>query len=401
MMKVTFLTTSFPRSESDYAGAFVYDLGRFLARHGIAVKVLAPHSPGAFRKQEMAGMEVYRFPYFYPLKYQCVAYGNGIPTNLRRSWAARVQLFFFISSFTWFIGKLIRESDIVHAHWIEPGFLSLVWNRIYRKPLIVSLHRCNPAGVIGAYLYNAVLRHADYILFNGTYTRKRGGFPLSELPPHDIVPPGVDTDRFFAKPESQYKRDTGSVGERATVLGLGSLIPVKGFIHLIEAMPSILAEMDCQVVIGGDGPEREKLLKKARELKVAERLTLLGKVFRDDVPCLMRQADVFVLPSMPQRSGDTESLGMVLAEALSSGTPCVASHTGGVGDIVEHEVNGYLFKPGDASGLAQSVVALLRSPEKLRIMGKTGRKKIEEHFSLPTVSEKVASVYKSLLSKSS
>jgi glycosyltransferase involved in cell wall biosynthesis len=176
---------------------------------------------------------------------------------------------------------------------------------------------------------------------------------------------------------------------------------VKGFTHLIDALPLLLAETDCRVLIGGQGPERDALLQQAKALGVAESVHLLGRVPTEQVPALMQQAAVFVLPSIPHPSGDTESLGMVLVEAMACGTPCVASHTGGIVDIVEDGVNGYLAQPGDAQGLAAGMMRLLQDEEARRTMGLAGRRKVEERFSVTAVAQRVIKVYQSILLKNS
>jgi glycosyltransferase involved in cell wall biosynthesis len=390
-MKVTFLATSFPRFKGDYAGVFIYDLARYLAQEGVKIQVIAPHAEGTIYKEKIEGVQVWRFPYFYPPQQQHIAYGAGIPTNLRRSWRARMQLPFFLFSFFLSMGKFCRDADIIHAHWIEPAFLSLPWRKWYDKPLVVSLHRYNPSGSVGTFVYKAVFTQADHILFNSTFTQQCGqrDFPTKR---QSVVPPGLDTSKFFCKGQVNQKRRSPF-----TVFSLGSLLPVKGFIHLVESIPYIINMVDCQFVIGGQGPERDILWQRAKVLNVTDRLTLLGRVATDEVPGLMREADVFVLPSIRHESGDTESLGMVLAEALASGTPCVASRTGGIVDIVEDGVTGYLVTPGDSQELAEKLALILQDDSKRLQMGQLGREKIEKQFSLPAVAEKVVAVYRSLL----
>lgn len=389
-MKVAFLTTSFPRFFGDYAGVFVYDLARSLAKQGVQLTVLAPHTSGTPRSEHMEGFRVERFPYFYPYRWQKVAYGAGIPTNLRNGWMPRLQLPLFLTGFLGYVLRVVKDSDIVHAHWIEPGFLGLLGKMVYKRPLVVSVHRYNPMGWLGQQLYKLVLGHADHVLFNSRFTEQRCRREIA-IRQGAVIPPGVDLSRFTAKESFSTHVETSD--EQFIVFGLGSLLPVKGWIHLVEAIPLIRRHVDCRVVIGGQGPERERLLHRAAALGVEEHLQLLGRVSTHDVPDWMRRADVFVLPSVTHASGDTEALGMVLVEAMACGTPCVASQVGGITDVVEEGVNGFLVPPAQPNLLAKKIVHLLTDADLRMKMGQRGRNKIENQFSLSVVGQSVKLLY--------
>ena len=395
-MHITFLTTSFPRFTGDYAGVFVHDLARGLVDADVRVTVLAPHKAGTAVAEEMEGIDVRRFRYFWPSALQKVAYGAGVPNNLRGSWLTRMQLPLFLLSFFLSTRRVIKESDVVHAHWVEPAFLALLWCKVYKRPLILSVHRFNPPGRIGRWLYRRVFMAADFVCFNSSYTQQRCREGFGDSVSGGVVPPGIDLKNFTPKwkhPLPSILPDTGV----PILFGLGSLLPVKGFMHLIDALPLILAKTACRVVIGGQGPERDALLQQAETLGVAESVLLLGRVPTEQVPSLMQQAAVFVLPSILHPSGDTESLGMVLVEAMACGTPCVASRTGGIVDIVENGVNGYLATPGDAAELATGIIRLLKNERMQREMGIAGRWKVEEGFSVTAVTQQVIAIYQSVL----
>lgn len=394
-LNVAFLTTSFPRFAGDYAGVFVYDLARGVADLGVSVTVLAPHESGTAVTEETEGIHVHRFRYFWPLSQQKVAYGAGIPNNLRGSWLVWMELPFFLLAFFLAARRVVKESDLIHAHWIEPAFLALLWCKVYKRPLILSVHRFNPSGRIGRWLYRRVFMTADFVCFNSSYTQRRCRAAFGDGVKGDVVPPGIDLRKFSPK----WENPLPPILPDETVLvvfGLGSLLPVKGFRHLLDALPLLLAETDCRVVIGGQGPERDALLQQAKALGVAESVQLLGRVPTEQVPALMQQAAVFVLPSIPHSSGDNESLGMVLVEAMACGTPCIASRTGGIVDVVEDGVNGCLVEPGNAQELAKGIVSFLRDETKRQAVGRAGRRKVEEKYSITAVAQQVIAIYQNV-----
>ncbi|PID86829.1 MAG: hypothetical protein CSB13_02460 [Chloroflexi bacterium] len=390
-MNIIYLTTSFPRFSGDYAGVFVYDLAKSLVDDGVCISVVAPHTERLAYREDMAGIDTHRFRYFYPTAQQKLAYGAGIPTNLRRSWLARLQIPLFLLSFFLKGFRLAKRGQVIHAHWIEPGFLGLLLARILKRPLVVSVHRFNPMGQVGRLLYRWVLPQADYILFNSSYTQRRCLEYLS-VKKSGIVPPGINLEKFPLKWNLPQQKDTC-----LKVFALGSLLPVKGFIHLVRAMPQVLEiHPQCQFIIGGQGPEREALLTEAEKLGVAHHLQLLGRVPTEDVPKWMCEADVFVLSSVPHASGDNEALGMVLVEAMACGTPCVASRTGGIVDVVDDCVNGFLVSPGDSGELADRIIQLLHDESMREQMGQAGREKVEKRFALDVIAHQVEDIYTQL-----
>ena len=98
-LRVCMLTTGFPRFQGDLFGTFVLELAQELAAGAAAVEVLAPHAGGLPTSERFGQVEIRRFRYFCPASRQAVAYGGGIPTNLRTSWAARLQVPFFLLGF--------------------------------------------------------------------------------------------------------------------------------------------------------------------------------------------------------------------------------------------------------------------------------------------------------------
>jgi hypothetical protein len=94
-MKILFLATTFPRWENDTRPAFVYELAYRLQKSGLEIVVLAPHCAGSKKFELLNEMRVYRFPYFFPTRYQKLAYAGGILPNLKRSNLAKIQVPFF------------------------------------------------------------------------------------------------------------------------------------------------------------------------------------------------------------------------------------------------------------------------------------------------------------------
>jgi glycogen synthase len=146
---------------------------------------------------------------------------------------------------------------------------------------------------------------------------------------------------------------------RPYVVGIGRLVPQKGFDILIDAFGALAeAHADLDLVLAGEGPERAALEARARAGGFADRITFLGGVPASHVFSLFRGALAFALPSRH------EPQGIVVIEAMAAGTPVVAARVGGVPETVVDGVNGLLVDGGDADSLAVGLRAVLERPDK-------------------------------------
>jgi glycosyltransferase involved in cell wall biosynthesis len=146
-----------------------------------------------------------------------------------------------------------------------------------------------------------------------------------------------------------------------------------------------------QVVIAGTGPMQQQVEKAIRKNGVEQNVKLLGQ--RDDVLSLLRVADVMLLASR------FEGTPNVILEALAAGCPPVATRVGGVTELIDSGVTGYLHDPGDREGLIESVTRLLREPALRSQMGKAGRRDASERFSRGRLVEETVALYRRVMSQ--
>jgi glycosyltransferase involved in cell wall biosynthesis len=150
---------------------------------------------------------------------------------------------------------------------------------------------------------------------------------------------------------------------RPTVISVGRLVPIKGFDLLLTACANVARveaarpprrpSLDLDLVILGDGPQRQSLDQRARRLGV--RLTLPGFVPRPQVADWLRAADVYVQPSLDLPSGRSEGLPVAVLEALAIGLPVVASQAGGLPELARHNHGINLVPPGDVGALGRAL----------------------------------------------
>ncbi|MGA3176799.1 MAG: glycosyltransferase [Candidatus Acidiferrum sp.] len=189
----------------------------------------------------------------------------------------------------------------------------------------------------------------------------RNGVPLEEFPPH--------------------RRPT--VAGSPVILGVGSLIPKKGFDVLLRAC-AILHERGLQFrcVIIGDGAERERLGILKKDLGVDGNVKMLGYRTLTELRDWYYRAAVLVMPSVVSLTGETDGLPTVVIEALASGLPVVGTETAAIPELVQDGVNGFLVESNAPRPLADRIQVLLERPDLREKFGCEGRRRVEQDFNL-------------------
>jgi glycosyltransferase involved in cell wall biosynthesis len=174
------------------------------------------------------------------------------------------------------------------------------------------------------------------------------------------------------------------------IVAIGNLYPVKGHIHLLEAL-ALLADQfpGLHVAIAGRGELERALLARADELRLRDRFHLLG--LRSDIANLLAGADVFVLPSL------SEGLPLALLEAMMAGRPIVATDVGEVSVALADGAAGVLVPPADTSALAAALARLLSDPSEARRLAEAAGRRAAAEYVLCQMVERYASLYTQLI----
>ena len=172
----------------------------------------------------------------------------------------------------------------------------------------------------------------------------------------DVINNFVDPDHYAVTGNDDRSRNSQAGG--ATIVHISNFRSVKRVSDVIRVFARVSNVMDTKLVLVGDGPDLGMATMVARELGVFDRVRFVGVV--DDVAPYLSQADLFLLPS------ETEGFGFAALEAMASGVPVVATNVGGVPEVIEHGVTGYLASVGDIDAMAEYAIDLLRDRAKYR-----------------------------------
>jgi len=297
----------------------------------------------------------------------------------------------------WRLTRLVRQwrPDVVHSHsWgtLCEGFVAA---RAARVPYFVH----GPHGTMDLRSRNLLVqrwvwRHADGVMAVSSRLADRmarlTGFPRECV---TVIRNGADMTRFGRIGRSEARRRLG-IADSAFVAGtIGRLVPVKDHETLLGALARLkqIGRVPFTLV-AGDGPLHASLLERVRALDLDSSVRFLGN--RTDVECVLAALDVFVLTS------ESEGFPNTILEAMASGLPVVATHVGGVDELVDDGRTGLLAPSKDCAAVADAIARLGDDVTLRRRMGETGRIKASAEFGLQRMLDDYERFYVGLVNHS-
>jgi glycosyltransferase involved in cell wall biosynthesis len=221
-------------------------------------------------------------------------------------------------------------------------------------------------------------------LWGVTCTAQGAGNLRSLSPPErvSLVYHGLDLSRFPAPPESRAVRDGSDPLDPVRIVSVGRAVAKKGFGDLIRALAALPPDLHWRFAHVGGGELLDSLKKQAQEAGIADKVAFLGSKAQPNIIALLREADVFVLPSKEAKSGDRDGLPNVIMEAASQGLAIVATDFAGIPEFIRNDVEGQLVPPGDWEALSNALNLLARDPERRKAFGAAAFSRLRRDFSM-------------------
>jgi len=376
-LRVCLVTASY-RPYPSGVSEHVHHLAEALRDLGQEVSVLTTSFPGFGRHDSSVPVKRIGRGLLIPLNR---SYGI-LPVSLRMS--SQVKLSLHNGDF-----------DIVHCH-------GLVWPEIaywaMRHSRSVTLFTILTAGfrihTAGSRLFRRVFRKQLAKIDGRIAISHRARQAAEPYVPGEfrIIPSGVDLTRFHPGVLPRPERKPG----QQRILFLGRLDARKGIEVLLRAMPQVAHSLpNARLVVAGRGPLERDARRLAQRLGIPSRVDFLGSVPLEDLPGLYAGSEVYCAPS---HGGET--LGIVLLEAMASGTPVVASRIPGYDETIREGVDGILVPPDDPAGLAAALVRLLADESLRRRLAGAGLSRAQD-FAWPKIAQQTLDFYLELLSRRS
>jgi N-acetyl-alpha-D-glucosaminyl L-malate synthase BshA len=291
--------------------------------------------------------------------------------------------------------------DIVHAHYAVPhataAFLSrevLASTRGGRAPRVVTtLHGTDITLVGSDPSYSEIvafsIEHSDRVTAVSESLRKSTFAELNVVRDIEVIPNFLDcgAHRRLDVPDLRKRFSPG--GTEKIVIHVSNFRPVKRIDAVLAIFDRIRKQVPARLLLVGDGPELGTAYRIARELELSPLVHALGA--QEEVLPLLSISDVLLLPSAQ------ESFGLAALEAMACGVPVVASKVGGLPEVIEDGVSGFLHPLSALDEMAASAVALLTDPALHERIGHAARRRVKEHFCAERVVPMYENCYQSVV----
>ncbi len=279
------------------------------------------------------------------------------------------------------------RAEHVHAHWATvPATLALVAGEVSGLPWSITAHRFD---IAEDNLLSTKARKACFI----RAINRRGAREIADRIGLKSSPPSV-IHMGVAMPSATEKEPRPHNGRVPRAVVPARFVEMKGHTYLLEAV-RLLADRGVHVHVdfAGDGPLREQLAGKAKELALQNRVAFLGMLPHDKLLEEMQAGawSMLVLPSIETDSGEKEGIPVAIIEAMSSRVPVVSTTTGGIPELFEGVDEALLVPPKDPVALAEAIERLVGEPLLRERLVESGYRRVEESFAVEQVAAELAS----------
>ncbi|NNU16643.1 glycosyltransferase [Parvularcula sp. ZS-1/3] len=288
------------------------------------------------------------------------------------------------------------EYDVIHVHFgqLAGRVLHLRRTGLLKGKVLVHFRGSDISSHVQAQgddVYANVFEEADGFVSNCAFFRNKAvrlGAPAEMT---GILVSGLDTSNFPYSPRTIPKE--GPV----KLISVGRLVEKKGFGDVIEALPEVLKHHDVHYTLIGDGILRAPFEKRIAELGIGDHITFLGAQSLDTVARELKASHIFLGPSVTAPDGNQDAPINTLKEAMASGTPVIGTTHGGIPELVEDGVSGYLVPEYDPPAIAEALTRLISESDRWPEMGRRGADKVLEDYDLEKTGETMLGFYRKLM----
>ncbi|WP_457564751.1 glycosyltransferase [Caminibacter sp.] len=351
----------------------IYNLTEGLNKRGIKCDVLCSNLEKEYKEEIINSYRVFRTK----------SYGLIASTSISPQMIFKLR-------------EIYKNYDIIHIHHPDPMAAFALLLSVKNKKILLHWHSdiVKQKFLLNFYLpfQKALLKKANKIITTTPKYFKESPYLQEFSDKCDYVPIGIDKNKFKVD-EEKVKEIKENFKNKKIIFSLGRLIYYKGFEYLIESAEYLSDEY--VILIGGEGPLRDELLKKIEKFGLGSKVKLIGRLENENLGNYYSACDLFVLPSIEK----SEAFGIVQIEAMSFGKPVVATKIKGSGvDWVNKDgFSGINVEPKNPKALAKAFVTIMEDKNRYEMFCKNAKKRFLDNFTRDKMVDKIIKIYEEML----
>ena len=246
----------------------------------------------------------------------------------------------------------------------------------------------------GPHIYDDLFKVGDLFLPNCEFFKKR----LIELgcDPQKIVVfrSGLDCSKFHFRPRSLNDTET------IRIVTIGRFVEKKGIEYGIKAMAKFAGtQKKIEFLVIGDGPLKSDLSEIIEAYNLQDVVKLLGRKTHEEIIEILDTVHIFIATSVTAMDGNQDAPVNTLKEAMGSGLPVIGTEHGGIPELVEDRVCGFLVPERDSEAIAAALQYLIENPSEWPQLGKAGRARVEAQYDLDNLNDELVKLYEELVGR--
>lgn len=295
------------------------------------------------------------------------------------------------------VPKLDKTYDIVHCQFGTQSFRGMAFQTVNAPDakLVTTFRGQDISRFVaqkGPQIYDRLFERGDYFLANCEFFQQRAielGCPRDRIKVHGS---GLECDRFPF--QVRHAPDEGPI----RIATVGRLVEKKGIEYGIRGVAECLkSHPNLEYIIVGEGALRQELEQLVRSFGLESKIQLVGQKPQAELIDLLKTCHLFIAPSVTAADGDRDAPVNTLKEAMAMGLPIISTRHGGIPELVDDGVEGFLVPERDGEAIARRLTELLETPETWPTMGRAGRARVEAQYDLSQLNDDLIALYRSLL----
>ncbi|WP_018933731.1 N-acetyl-alpha-D-glucosaminyl L-malate synthase BshA [Gracilibacillus lacisalsi] len=289
-----------------------------------------------------------------------------------------------------------EKLDIIHAHYAVPhAICAILAKQMAKHPvkIVTTLHGTDIT-VLGIDLslkkmIQFGIEQSDAVTAVSHSLVNQTKEMLGIKRPIHVIYNFVNEQEYQAQSKEELKQEFGIQKNEKVLIHISNFRKVKRLEDVIHTFETVYKETPSRLLLIGDGPEYGRIYDLVRELQLDHVVHFLGK--QKNIPCLLSIADIKLLLS------EKESFGLVLLEAMACGVPCIGSNIGGIPEVIEDGVTGYIEELGDIDAFAARTLELVSDMDKWHSFSAKAKERVVQHFSSDKIKQQYEALYAEVL----